>query len=403
MTNLRTSFAALLIAFVLPASADAVLDWNERGVAAVTASRFGPPEGARIMAMMHVAMYNAINAVQARYAPYRFESRAKGEASAEAAGAAAAHVVLAAMVPQQKESIDQAYQASLQSLAGRPGVDAGVAIGEEAGRHCVEMRGKDGVGAPNLYRPVTTPGKYVMTALPVSFDWQAVKPWFMSSSSQFRPEPPPALTSAVWARDYNEIKEVGGKQSTRRTEAQTETARFWTIVGIASWNPVVRALAASQPRSLIDNARLFALVNMAATDAFIAVFDAKYAHQFWRPITAIRNGDIDGNDATEMDPAWVPFVDTPMHPEYPCAHCITSSAVATVLESEFGDGDVAAIAITSSTAPGVAHRWTRIRDYTEEVSNARIWGGIHYRNSTEVGRRMGREIGLLAVKGVPKA
>jgi len=119
-------------------------------------------------------------------------------------------------------------------------------------------------------------------------------------------------------------------------------------------------------------------------------------------VTAIRNGDIDGNDATEIDPAWLPLIDTPMHPEYPCAHCITSSAVATVLESEFGEGEVPPITMTSSAVPGVTHRWTKISDYVEEVSNARIWGGIHYRNSTEVGRRMGREIGLLAVKGMPK-
>ena len=170
--------------------------------------------------------------------------------------------------------------------------DAGTAIGQKEARRCLDMRGKDGVGAANLYRPVTSPGKYVPTMLPVSFDWQKVTPWFLSSPSQFRPEAPPALTSATWARDYNEIKEIGGRTSTKRTEQQTETARFWSIVGVPSWNPVVRALASSQPRSLVENARLFAVVNMAASDAFVAVFDAKYAHQFWRPLTAIRNGDI---------------------------------------------------------------------------------------------------------------
>jgi len=339
--------------------------------------------------------------VQRRPGSYRFDARPDGEASAEAAGVAAARTVLDTMLPQHKEIFATAYQVSLQSLGSGPAIDRGVAIGEQAGRHCLEMRGKDGVGAPNLYRPVTTPGKYVPTMLPASFDWQKVTPWFLTSPSQFRPEPPPALTSAVWARDYNEIKDLGGRNSTKRSAAQTETARFWSIVGIASWNPIVRSLASAQPRPLIANARLFALVNMAAADAFVAVFDAKYAYQLWRPVTAIRNGDIDGNDATEIDPAWVPLVDTPMHPEYPCAHCITSSAVATVLEAEFGDGEVAVMTSTSTAVPGVTHRWTRIRDYAEEVSNARIWSGVHYRNSTEVARRMGREIGLLAVKGIP--
>jgi hypothetical protein len=128
------------------------------------------------------------------------------------------------------------------------------------------------------------------------------------------------------------------------------------------------------------------------------VFDAKYAFNFWRPVTAIRNGEIDGNDATAPDAAWLPFVDTPMHPEYPCAHCISAGAVAAVLEAEFGQGRVTPIAMTSATAPGVTHRWERIGDYVKEVNNARIWGGIHYRNSTEVGERMGREIGTFAVK-----
>ena len=145
---------------------------------------------------------------------------------------------------------------------------------------------------------------------------------------------------------------------------------------------------------------LFALANMAASDAFVAVFDAKYAFNFWRPVTAIRNGDSDGNDATAGDPAWLPFVDTPMHPEYPCAHCITAGAVATVLEAEFGTGRVPVITMTSTTAPGVTHRWERIADYVKEVDNARVWGGIHYRNSTEVGERMGRAIGNLVVTTV---
>jgi len=374
MLGIRACLAVFLVTLTNFALADVVLDWNEAGVKAIAAERIGPPEGARIMAMMHFAMYEAIK-------------EARGE-SPEAAGAAAARVVLDETIPQQKQQWASMAQPS--------------AIGERAGRRCLEMRARDGVGAANLYRPVTTPGKYVPTMLPVSYDWQVVKPWFLSTPSQFRPEPPPALTSAAWARDYNEIKAYGVKDNSKRSAFQTETARFWSIVGIASWNSIVRSLATSQPRSLIDNARLFALVNMAATDAFVAVFDAKYAYQLWRPVTAIRNGDIDGNDATEIDPAWEPFIPTPMHPEYPCAHCITASAVATVLESEFGEGEVAPMVSTSTAVPGVTHRWTRIRDYVDEVSNARVWGGMHYRTSTEVGRRMGRDIGMLAVKALPK-
>ena len=249
---------------------------------------------------------------------------------------------------------------------------------------------------PRCMRPATAPGVYVPTTVPVSYEWREVKPWLMKRPSQFRPEPPPALTSATWARDYDEIKQLGAKHSDKRTPEQTEVARFWTAVGVATWNPIVRSLATAHRRSLLDNARLFALVNMAAADAYVAVFDGKYTFNFWRPITAIRNGDLDGNDATNADTGWLPFVETPLHPEYPCAHCITASAVATVLESEFGAGKLSTIAMTSPTAPGVTRRWERISDYVKEVGNARVWGGIHYRNSTEVGERMGKEIGRLA-------
>ena len=392
--------AAMLLSLPATSMADAVLDWNEHGVAAVLAARQSPPDGARAMAMMHVAMFNAVNAIERRYVSYGFEGHAPAGASADAAAASAAHMILVKLFPDQRETLGKAYAASLRQISGERGIEAGAALGEQAANDCLAMRAGDGVGAANVYQPITRPGVYVSTALPVSYDWREVKPWFMKQPSQFRPEPPPALTSALWARDYNEIKELGARSSQKRTAEQTEVARFWTAVGVATWNPVVRSLATAKPRTLIDNARLFALVNMAASDAFVAVFDGKYAFNFWRPVTAIRNGESDGSDATVLDPAWLPFVDTPMHPEYPCAHCITAAAVATVLESEFGIGRVNTIAMTSPTAPGVTHRWERISDYVKEVNNARIWGGIHYRNSTEVGERMGREIGRLAVESV---
>jgi len=394
----RIAALALCSAALAPAArADAVLDWNDVGIAAVIASRSSPPEGARAMAMMHVAMFDAVNAVEGGYAPYAFRTRAPASTSAEVAAAAAAHRVLSGLYPQQRESLDKAWSASRQKLEDAPGFAAGAALGEQAGAECLTMRAKAGVGAVSHYRPVTAPGVYVGTMLPISHDWREVKPFFLHEPSQFRPEPPPALTSELWARDYNEIKTFGEKDSRQRTPEQTESARFWTATGAATWNPLVRALAALKPRSLAENARLFALVNMAATDAFVAVFDAKYAYNFWRPVTAIRNGDIDSNDATARDPGWLPFVDTPVHPEYPCAHCITAGAVAAVLEAEFGTGRVEPIELTSPTAPGVTHRFERIAEYVREVDEARIWGGMHYRNSTEVGERMGRAIGAYAV------
>ena len=315
----------------------------------------------------------------------------------EAAAASAARTVLEKLFPEQREGLEQAFAATLKRLVGQRGIEAGIALGEQAANDCLAMRANDGVAVANRYRPATTPGVYVPTTLPASYEWREVKPWIMKRASQFRPEPPPALTSPTWARDYNEIKQLGAKNSDARTPGQTEVARFWTAVGIATWNPIVRSLATAHPRSLVENARLFALVNMAAADAYVAVFDGKYTFNFWRPITAIRNGDLDGNDATSADGGWLPFVDTPMHPEYPCAHCITASAVAAVLESEFGAGRVSTIEMTSSTAPGVTRRWERLSDYVKEVGNARVWGGLHYRSSTEVGERMGKEIGRLVV------
>ncbi len=396
--------AALLLAPGI-SRADVILDWNEQGAAAVLAARQSPPEGARTMAMMHVAMFNAVNAIERRYLSLGFEGHAPEGASSKAAAAAAARAVLSKLFPDQREALDKAWAASMQqvTVSGERGVEAGVALGEAAANDCNQMRAGDGVGAANAYRPITAPGVYVPTALPASHDWREVKPWVLKKPSQFRPGPPPALTSALWARDYDEIKELGSRTSAKRTAGQTEAARFWTMIGVPAWNPLVRSFAASsKTRSLIDNARLFALANMAATDAFVAVFDAKYAFNFWRPITAIRNGDSDGNDATAADPAWLPLVDTPMHPEYPCAHCITAGAVATVLEAEFGTGSVPTFSMTSATASGVTHRWERIADYVTEVDNARVWGGIHYRNSTEVGERMGRAIGRLVVTSVLK-
>jgi hypothetical protein len=404
MIRIRSWFtAAALVLLPATSMADVVLDWNELGVATVLAARQGPPGDARSMAMMHLAMFNAVNAIEHRYAPYGAELRTPAGASANAAAAAAARTVLVKLFPEQRETLDKAYTASLKRLSGERGVEAGTALGEHAGNDLLALRANDGVGVANVYRPATSPGVYVPTTLPAAHDWREVKPWFMKQPSQFRPEAPPALASVLWARDYNEVKEFGGRASQKRTAEQTEVARFWTATGATTWNPVVRSLALSssssgKPRTLSQNARLFALAHMAATDAYIAVFDGKYAFNFWRPVTAVRNAESDGNDATAPDAGWLPLVETPMHPEYPCAHCITASAVATVLEAEFGSGRVSTIAMTSLTAPGVTRRWERLSDYVKEVDNARIWGGIHYRNSTEVGERMGKEIGHLAVK-----
>jgi hypothetical protein len=225
----------------------------------------------------------------------------------------------------------------------------------------------------------------------------------MASGDQFRPVPPPSLTSDTWTRDYNEIKAVGAKNSTQRTPEQTAIARFWAATAPAVYWPVARSVASAPGRDVTENARLLAVVGMAMDDAMIAVFDAKYAYNFWRPITAIRNGDLDGNDSTARDSGWTPFIDTPMHPEYPCAHCIVSGALGAVLEAEIGARPVPKLSSASPTAPGAVRTWVSISDFVQEVAVARIYDGVHYRTSTEVGTTMGKRIGELAARSFPKA
>jgi PAP2 superfamily len=388
---------AAMLAVPVTAAADAVTDWSEVAVATAAAGRHGASDASRTTALVHAAVFDAVNAIEARYTPYKVQLPAPAGASPEAAAVAAAHAVLVRLYPGQKETLAQAYAKSLARIAEGAARTDGIAVGEKVGTQMVALRADDGATAPNVYRPVTTPGVYVVTTLPVSSYWGKVTPWVLERASQFRPGPPPALTSAEWARDCREVMELGGKKSTVRTPEQTDIARFWSVVGPASWDPVLRAVAAAPGRTLIQNARLFALGEMAAADAYIAVFDAKYTHNLWRPITAIRNGDSHGAGALTRVPDWEPLIDTPLHPEYPCAHCITSAAIAAVLEAELGPS-FPEISMTSPGAPGVVRRWTTAKAFTDEVSVARIYGGIHYRTSTVVGQRMGRQIGEYAVQ-----
>jgi hypothetical protein len=237
----------------------------------------------------------------------------------------------------------------------------------------------------------------VPTIFPVTPGWGSVKPLALKAGNQFRPPPPYALNSAQWANDYNEVKRMGGKTGSKRSAVQTEIALFWQFTGPGTYNPVARQLSAAKGLDDLDKARLYALVAMAGADSIIAVMDAKYTFGFWRPVTAIRNGDIDNNDATERDPSWEPLIPTPMHPEYPCAHCISQSAVATVLEAVLGDTGPT-FSLTSPTAPGVTRRYGKLSDVVAEVVNARVYDGVHYRTSGEVGVTMGRQIGIYVVE-----
>ena len=385
--------------------ADVVTDWNVKAGEFIVDARLGPPPANRVMAIVHAAVYEAANAITRRYPASGLPLEAAPGASVDAAVAAANRATLSKLLPAQQAAIEAGYQAALAMIADSPAKTAGVTVGEQAAAAILASRAEDGAAAAEAYRPFTTAGVYVPTFLPAVPQWPQRKPWLMTSPSQLRPGPPPVLTSALWARDYNEVKALGGRSSTVRSAEQTGIARFWEAALPSIYHGIVRSVANAPGRHVTQNARLFAAVTQAMDDALIAVFDAKYHYNFWRPITAIRNGDIDGNDATERDPSWTPFIDTPMHPEYPCAHCIVSGAVGTVLQAEIGSGPVPTLTTTSPTAQGAARSWAKIEDFIREVADARVWDGVHYRNSSEVGTAMGRKIGAMAatkILGPPK-
>jgi hypothetical protein len=320
----------------------------------------------------------------------------------EAAVAAATRTALSKLMPAQQAAIDADYQALLASVPDGPAKAAGIALGEQAATAIVALCADDGMVAPDVYRPHAAAGVYVPTVGPAVPHWGKRRPWVMPRGDHFRPGPPPSLTSDTWVRDYNEIKAIGSKTSTQRTPEQTAIAKFWEATAPAVYWPVARSVAGMPGRDVTDNARLFALAAMAMDDGLIAVFDAKYTYNLWRPVTAIRNGDLDGNNATDRDPGWTPFIDTPMHPEYPCAHCIVSGALGAVLAAEIGSGPTPTLSSASSTAGGAVRTWTSVGDFTKEVAQARIYDGVHYRTSTDVGSAMGKKIGELAVKSLPK-
>jgi PAP2 superfamily len=383
-----------------PVSADVITDWNEKAVAFVTKHRMLPPQAERVVASVQVAMFDAVNSVERRYRPYRLAVTTAKETSQEAAAAVAAGMVLASLHPNETEELNSVMGAYLAAIPPGTAKSEGIKVGQEVAAKIVAERKVDGADAPDAYRPKTRPGVYVPTPITASSMWPNVKPFAMTSPSQFRPQPPIPLAGEEWAADYNEIKNLGGKNSIKRTARQSEDGRFWLITGPASYYPIVRQLVVAKKMDVIDSARFMALASTAAADAYIAVFDAKYHYDFWRPITAIRNGDIDDNPATGLDAIWQPIDNTPMHPEYPCAHCITSAAVAAVIEAALGGADIPEVSMISPTAPGVTHRWTNVWVYADEVSMARIYAGFHYRFSTRVGQEMGRKIGRLVVESL---
>ncbi|MBL0419059.1 vanadium-dependent haloperoxidase [Ramlibacter sp. AW1] len=384
------AIAATLLAMAAPTQADVVTDWNTIAGEQVVQARLGTPPAVRVLAIVQTAVHEAVGA-------------ARGEVATQAAVAAANRAALSRLLPQQDGAIAAAYRRALDPLPDGPAKASGIAAGEQAALRVLAWRAGDGASAPDRYRPQVQPGVYVPTAAVATPHWPQRQPWLMASAAQFRPGPPPALDSEQWARDYNEVKVLGSKASTQRTPEQTEAARFWEYSLPPIYHGVVRSVAQQPDRSVAQNARLFAAVSQAMDDALIAVMDAKYHYGFWRPVTAIRNGDRDDHPATELEAGWTPLIDNPAHPEYPSAHSILAGAIGELLEAEVRRGSLPELATSSPSAGGRTRRWPSVDAFMQEVADARVWEGIHYRTSTEVGLAMGRRIGALATGQVAQS
>jgi len=379
---------ASIMVYTAACRADTITDWDTKATAVASSAALGERE----VTIVDLAMFDAVNSIERRYQPYLELLPTTGPTSADAAAASAAATALAGVHPEAAASFKTALAEYLAQLEATPEALAnGARLGEAAALKILEARANDGATGVDSYRPKTKPGQYEPTAVMVCSTWPTMRPFALASPSQFRPGPPLSLKSREWAVDYNEIKEFGSKTSARRSAKQTETARFWLMTGPQAYHPLARQLVAERHLNLVDSARFMALFAVTLTDAYIAVFDAKYHYEFWRPITAIRNADLNNNPDTERDATWQPLDNTPMHPEYPCAHCIESGAARVALES-LGQ-PLPELSLTSATAPGVTHSWSNLDDFTTEVANARIWAGFHYRFSTRVGTALGRQVG----------
>ncbi|APV51996.1 PA-phosphatase [Betaproteobacteria bacterium GR16-43] len=378
---------AVLVALgaIIPAHADVITDWNTKVSEFITEAKMGTPPAVRAMALVQTATYEAVRA-------------APPAGSIDAAVAAANRATLLKTIPAVQASIEAAYQAALAKIPDGPTKTAGIIVGEKAAAAVLAARADEMPTGPESYRPHTTPGMYVPTAGVAVPVWGQRKPWAMTSASQFRPGPPPALTSDEWTRNFNEVKAMGGRASTQRTAEQSDVAKFWEYSLPAIYCGVLSSVANQPGRTVTQNAYLYATATQAMDDALISVFDAKYQYNFWRPVTAIRNGDQDGNNATDRDAAWNTFVDTPMHPEYPSAHGSIAGAVGAVLKAEIGNGPTPMLVTSSPTLKGATRQWSSIDAFVKEVGDARVWAGLHYRVSTDVGAAMGKKIGEMAAK-----
>jgi hypothetical protein len=409
---IASSLALAGLALCSTARADMVTDWNATLVEAATASTSTdlPPVAARKAAIVQVAVFDAVNGIARKYEHYMVTERAPRGARQEAAAAQAAYTTLVALYPTQKAMFDAQLAASLASLAGHKGDSKSISRGLDWGEHVANLvlaaRSTDGSSAtypgyfggtgPSVWRSLPTATAADGTLAAVLPQWRYVVPFALVSPDQLRPGPPPDLTSAEYAADVNEVKNIGRVDSTTRTADQTSLAKLWAAPDFNLFRVAPQVL----PRhaSLVDNARLLALLGIEECDALIAIFDAKYTYNFWRPYHAIRLADTDGNPLTDPDPTWTSLIFPPRHQEYPSAHAITSGGFMRVLARVLGDEHTFTLSVPSM--PTFTWTFDRFSDAAAQVKEARIWAGIHYRNSVNVGGAMGVALGDYVVENV---
>ena len=387
--------ACAVLMLTTPARADTVADWNKHATDALIVTAAQPPTVAfPHLAMVHGAVYDAVNAIDRGHEPYLAAPQARRWYSKDAAAATAAYRVLAGIVPAQQAALQALY---LQSLAGiSPGRarDGGIAVGETVAAAMLAARADDGRFGPFRFPVGAEPGQW-RPVLPAFVNdpnaWVArVRPFLLRRADQVASRGPDPLDSRRYARDYAEVKDVGSLTSTSRTADQTDMARFWVEHAAAMWSRIVRDLAGRQRLGVSGEARLFAMVNLTAADAAIACWDDKARWLFWRPITAIREARTDGNPATEGDPEWLPLIASPPYPEHPSGHgCVSGSIVATL--QDFFRSDRARFSVLSATS-ATTRSFTRFSQAIDEIVDARVYSGIHFRNADEAGARIGRQV-----------
>jgi hypothetical protein len=396
----KTLTAISLALATVTAHADVVTDWN--AIVQTTVEQVDPFIQVRTAAITQVAVFEAVNSITRNYDPYLESVAAPHGAAAEAAAIAAAHRVLTTLLPQNAANLDALRASSLNAIPEGSAKRNGIAVGEAAAAALLAVRATDGTDTDVPYAPGTKIGEWQPTPPDQNPAFRPglgrVATFAIRNGQQFPLEPPPPLRSERYTRDYNEVKRFGDRNATERTPYQSNIARFYAVTdAVPLYFNAARQVSEAQGKTLSENARVFALLGMAIFDAAVACFDAKYSYNFWRPITAIRAGERDGNRDTRPDPAWLPFTDTPPFPSYPSGHAAFGAAARRVLEHEYG-ATGHSITLRNALVPDIELHYSSWKQITDDVDDARVFGGVHYRFDQEAAARQGWRVGSYVLK-----